>query len=192
VSAGGSEPSGILSFAAERAAGGGRDGSAVGDSADRGRASAPLRVSADQRRVAAARDAGESQARVADDAGRSPAGGAAAKAFVVTTDSDHDFEVASESGQPHEADGDQSAVGGGSSPISDCRSEFVYLAVILDAFSRKVVGWALDRTLAARLPIAALEQAIAQRQPPPGWCITPTAACSTRAETTPRSCNGTR
>jgi putative transposase len=31
-----------------------------------------------------------------------------------------------------------------------------------------VVGWALDRTLAARLPIAALEQAIAQRQPPPG------------------------
>ena len=45
--------------------------------------------------------------------------------------------------------------------------EFVYLAVILDAFSRKVVGWALDRTLASRLPIAALEQAIAQRQPPP-------------------------
>jgi putative transposase len=45
--------------------------------------------------------------------------------------------------------------------------EFVYLAVILDAFSRKVVGWALDRTLASRLPIAALEQAIVKRQPPP-------------------------
>ena len=43
---------------------------------------------------------------------------------------------------------------------------FVFLAVVLDAFSRKVVGWALDRTLASRLPIAALEQAIAQRQPP--------------------------
>jgi len=42
------------------------------------------------------------------------------------------------------------------------------LAVVLDAFSRKVVGWALDRTLAARLPIAALQQAIAQRQPLPG------------------------
>jgi hypothetical protein len=42
------------------------------------------------------------------------------------------------------------------------------LAVILDAFSRKVVGWALDRTLAARLPISALERAFAQRQPPPG------------------------
>jgi putative transposase len=46
--------------------------------------------------------------------------------------------------------------------------EFVYLAVILDAYSRKVVGWELDRTLAARLPIAALERAIAERIPPPG------------------------
>ena len=48
------------------------------------------------------------------------------------------------------------------------KAEFVYLAVILDAFSRKVVGWALDRTLANRLTIAALEQAIAQRRPRPG------------------------
>jgi putative transposase len=46
--------------------------------------------------------------------------------------------------------------------------EFVYLAVLLDGFSRKVVGWALDRTLANRLTIAALEQAIAQRRPQPG------------------------
>ncbi len=48
------------------------------------------------------------------------------------------------------------------------KAEFVYLAVILDAFSRKVVGWALDRTLASRLAIAVLEQAIRKRQPPPG------------------------
>jgi len=40
--------------------------------------------------------------------------------------------------------------------------------VILDAFSRKVVGWALDRTLASRLPWAALERAITERQPLPG------------------------
>jgi len=46
--------------------------------------------------------------------------------------------------------------------------EFVYLAVILDAFSRKVVGWTLDRSLASRLTISALEQAIARRQPPSG------------------------
>jgi transposase InsO family protein len=48
------------------------------------------------------------------------------------------------------------------------RTEFVYLAVILDAFSRKAVGWALDRTLGNRLTISALERAIAQRQPRPG------------------------
>jgi transposase InsO family protein len=36
------------------------------------------------------------------------------------------------------------------------KAEFVYLAVILDSFSRKVVGWALVRTLASRLAITAL------------------------------------
>jgi putative transposase len=46
-------------------------------------------------------------------------------------------------------------------------SEFVYLAVVIDRYSRRVVGWELDRTLAARLAIGALEKAIAQRQPPP-------------------------
>lgn len=46
--------------------------------------------------------------------------------------------------------------------------EFVYLAVVLDAFSRKVIGWALDRHLEASLAVAALRQAIDQRQPPPG------------------------
>jgi putative transposase len=48
------------------------------------------------------------------------------------------------------------------------KNEFVYLAVILDGHSRKVVGWDLDRTLAARLPLAALDRAIIERQPPPG------------------------
>jgi transposase InsO family protein len=48
------------------------------------------------------------------------------------------------------------------------RVEFVFLAVIIDRFSRKAIGWALDRTLAARLTLTALRRAIAQRQPPPG------------------------
>jgi hypothetical protein len=47
-------------------------------------------------------------------------------------------------------------------------SEFVYLALVLDAFSRKVVGWALGYTLAAWLPLLALERAVAERQPPAG------------------------
>jgi transposase InsO family protein len=47
-------------------------------------------------------------------------------------------------------------------------AEFVYLAVILDAFSRRVVGWALDRTLEASLAMTALRRALALRQPEPG------------------------
>ncbi len=48
------------------------------------------------------------------------------------------------------------------------QQEFVYLAVILDAFSRKVMGWALERSLAAQLAVAALRQGITSRHPPPG------------------------
>jgi putative transposase len=46
--------------------------------------------------------------------------------------------------------------------------EFVYLAVVLDAYSRRVVGWALGRTLEAELALTALRMAIAQRRPGPG------------------------
>ena len=48
------------------------------------------------------------------------------------------------------------------------RTEFVYLAVVIDRFSRKTIGWSLDRRLTAAVAVAALQQAIAQRQPPPG------------------------
>jgi len=48
------------------------------------------------------------------------------------------------------------------------KREFVYLAVVLDRFSRRVVGWALDRTLTSRLPLAALKRAIDERKPGPG------------------------
>jgi len=48
------------------------------------------------------------------------------------------------------------------------RTEFVYLAVVLDAFSRRVIGWALGRTLEAKLAVAALRMAIDQREPEAG------------------------
>jgi putative transposase len=48
------------------------------------------------------------------------------------------------------------------------RVEFVYLAVVLDAFSRRVIGWALGRTLEAGLAVAALQMALAERRPQPG------------------------
>ena len=87
--------------------------------------------------------------------------------FVVTTDSNHRFEVYLNLARRMKLTGiDQLWV----ADITYIRlkAEFVYLAVILDAFSRKVVGWALDRRLASRLTVAALERAIAQRRPRPG------------------------
>ncbi len=89
------------------------------------------------------------------------------RAFVHTTDSEHEWEVYLNLASRMKLTGvDQLWI----ADITYIRlkAEFVYLAVILDVFSRKVVGWALERTLAARLPIAALEQAIGERQPPPG------------------------
>ena len=87
--------------------------------------------------------------------------------FVITTNSNHKFEVYLNLARRMKLRGTDQLW------IADItyirlRSEFVYLAVILDAFSRKVVGWALDRTLANRLTISALERAIAQRRPRPG------------------------
>lgn len=46
--------------------------------------------------------------------------------------------------------------------------EFVFLAVILDAFSRRNIGWALDRTLSAELTLTALRMAVSRRAIPPG------------------------
>lgn len=48
------------------------------------------------------------------------------------------------------------------------KREFVYLAVVLDAFSRRVIGWQLDRHLKSELALTALNQAIAVRGPMPG------------------------
>ena len=45
---------------------------------------------------------------------------------------------------------------------------FVYLAVVIDAFSRKAVGWAVEDHLEARLALQALDMAIAARDPPGG------------------------
>jgi transposase InsO family protein len=48
------------------------------------------------------------------------------------------------------------------------RVEFVFLAVVIDRYSRKAIGWALARSLTATVAVAALRQAIERRQPPPG------------------------
>src|SRR5437879_6538213 len=89
------------------------------------------------------------------------------RAFVVTTNTEHRLEVYLNLASRMKLTGINQLWVADLTYIR-LHQEFVYLAVVLDAFSRKVVGWALDRTLAARLPIAALQRAIAQRQPPPG------------------------
>src|SRR5437762_13093517 len=87
--------------------------------------------------------------------------------FMATTDSDHDnpifpalARVVDGPNQLWVADITYIAIAAG----------FVYLAGILDAWSRRVVGYAIRRSIDARLAIAALKAAIRARQPPRG-CI---------------------
>ena len=87
--------------------------------------------------------------------------------FIVTTDSDHQLEVYLNLARRMKLTGiDQLWVA--DITYIRLRAEFVYLALVLDGFSRRVVGWALQRGITSRLPMAALERAIAERQPSPG------------------------
>lgn len=47
--------------------------------------------------------------------------------------------------------------------------QFVYLATLMDAFSRRVVGWCLSPEIDRQLVLTALERALDRRQPPPAW-----------------------
>ena len=89
------------------------------------------------------------------------------KCFKVTTNSNHKFEIYLNLAARMKLTGINQLWVADITYIR-LKAEFVYLAVILDGFSRKVVGWALDCTLAVRLTIGVLEQAIERRQPEPG------------------------
>ncbi len=87
--------------------------------------------------------------------------------FVVTTDSQHGLAVYPNLARSMVVTGvDQLWV----ADITYIRleEEFVYLAVILDAHSRRVIGWELDQTLEDSLTLAALAQALRQREAGPG------------------------
>jgi putative transposase len=89
------------------------------------------------------------------------------RAFVATTDSRHNLPV-----YPNLA-GAMKPAAINQLWIADItyirlRTEFIYLAVVLDAFSRRVSGWALGRTLEAELAVTALRMALLERQPAPG------------------------
>jgi len=87
--------------------------------------------------------------------------------FVVTTDSNHGRKV-----YPNLA-GKMILTGVDQLWVADItyvrlQEEFIFLAVILDAYSRRVIGWALDRTMEDDLTLAALRMALAQRSIRPG------------------------
>jgi putative transposase len=89
------------------------------------------------------------------------------RAFVATTDSRHNLPV-----YPNLA-GQMAPTAINQLWVADItyirlRAEFVYLAVVLDAFSRRVIGWALGRTLEAELAVSALRMALLERKPQPG------------------------
>jgi putative transposase len=87
--------------------------------------------------------------------------------FVVTTDSNHGRKV-----YPNLA-GEMTLTGTDQLWVADItyvrlQEEFIFLAVILDAYSRRVIGWALDRTMEDDLTLAALRMALAGRNVRPG------------------------
>lgn len=87
--------------------------------------------------------------------------------FLLTTNSRHDLPVYPNLARQRELSGiDQLWV----ADITNIRLEktFLFLAVILDAFSRRVVGWALDSSLHTELVLKALRMAIAERHPGAG------------------------
>ena len=87
--------------------------------------------------------------------------------FVVTTDSSHGRQVYPNLARKMILTGtDQLWVA--DLTYIRLRDEFVFLAVILDAYSRRVIGWALDRTLEDALTLTALRMALSCRVVEPG------------------------
>ena len=90
------------------------------------------------------------------------------RSFVITTDSEHGFPVYRNLAIDAEVTGlNQLWV----ADITYIRLplEFCYLAAVLDAYSRRVVGWHLARYLDVRLPLFALKMALEDRQPEAGF-----------------------
>ena len=87
--------------------------------------------------------------------------------FISTTDSNHNLRVYPNLAKDIELTGINQLWRADITYIR-LETEFVYLAVVLDAYSRRVIGWALDRTLEDDLAIAALKMAFQSRTPSEG------------------------
>jgi putative transposase len=89
--------------------------------------------------------------------------------FVATTNSNHDGPIFPNLAKDVVATGPNQLWVGDITYVA-LPDRFVYVAIILDAWSRLIVGYAIGRVIDARLTLAALDTAIARRKPPPG-CI---------------------
>ena len=89
------------------------------------------------------------------------------RAFMVTTDSNHNLPIYQNLAREMQPTAINQLWVADITYIR-LRTEFVYLAVVLDAFSRRVIGWALGRTLEAELAVSALRMALEERKPSPG------------------------
>ena len=89
--------------------------------------------------------------------------------YVATTDSDHDSPIFPDRARELIVDGPNQLWVADITYIA-ITAGFVYLAAILDAWSRRVLGYAISRSIDARLAVAALKAAIKTRQPPEG-CV---------------------
>ena len=86
---------------------------------------------------------------------------------MVTTDSNHNLRVYPNLAKEMELTGIDQLWRADITYIR-LETEFVYLAVVLDGYSRRVIGWALDRNLEDDLAIAALKMALKRRNPTEG------------------------
>ena len=89
--------------------------------------------------------------------------------FMATTDSNHSYPIFPNLANDMAIDGPNQLWVADITYIA-IATGFVYLAAILDAWSRRVVGYAIGRAIDARLTLAALKAAIRARQPPRG-CV---------------------
>jgi len=87
--------------------------------------------------------------------------------FVLTTDSDHALHVYPNLGR-HMALSGINQLWVADITYVRLKVEFVYLAVILDVYSRCVVGWSVNRTLQSNIAVDALEMALRRRRPKVG------------------------
>lgn len=90
------------------------------------------------------------------------------KRFKPTTNSKHHFPIAENILDRDFEPAEPNQVWAGDITYIHTREGWLYLAVILDLFSRKVVGWAMSKRINAELALSALRMAFLQRSPKPG------------------------